>query len=96
MTTKINYKAKLSDHLTKTHSEKRFVVIDTDTNNVIDDNKGEGFRTEEKAVAHYELKAFGKTTKSKEKHDGKVQKFHTQKAIEKRTIELDEADIDEE
>lgn len=90
-----SYKAKVSEYLTKAHSEKRFVVIDTLTNEVIDDNKGEGFRTEDKAIVHYELKQFGKTNKSKDKHIGKVNKYLTQKASDKRKIEIDEDELDE-
>lgn len=57
---KKDYKAIVSVHLTKKNGEQRFVVVDTQTGDVIDNNKGEGFRTENKAIRHYELKEFGK------------------------------------
>ena len=54
------YKAIVSPHLTHQNGEKRFVVVSKETGEVLDNNKGEGFRTENKALTHFELKTYGK------------------------------------
>ena len=83
------YKAIVSEHLTKQNSQKRFVVVDKE-GKVLDNNKGEGFVTEEKAIAHYELKTFGKTEHQVKKHKGKTEKRYAEKAEQKHQIDLDE------
>lgn len=67
------YKAKVSEILTRKHSEKRWVITD-ESNNILDDNHGEGYTSANKAFTKYELKEFGETTKDKERRIGKKEK----------------------
>lgn len=83
---KKSYKAKLAEHLTHSAGEKRWVIINPETNEVLDDNKGDGYATESKAINHYEVKTFGKSHKAEERHAGKVEKFYSQKADSKHDI----------
>ena len=46
-----DFKAIVSDHLTKQHSEKRYVVVSKD-GDVLDTNDGQGFISENKAIAY--------------------------------------------
>lgn len=64
---KKSFKAVVSEHLTRKHSENRYVVVSVETGNVLEDNKGEGFTTESKAIHAYEVKHFTKTSKDLEK-----------------------------
>lgn len=50
-----DFKAIVSDHLTKQHSEKRYVVVSKD-GDVLDTNDGQGFISENKAIVAYSKK----------------------------------------
>lgn len=63
----MNFKAAVSEHLTKEHGEKRFVIVDKETNEVLDSNDGQGFTTENKAITQYSIKNGIPTRKEKEK-----------------------------
>ena len=52
-----------------------YVVVDAN-GDVLDNNKGEGFATESKAITRYELKTFGHTSKDEEKRLSKKIKRH--------------------
>lgn len=80
-----DYKAILSTHLTKEFGQEKYVVVDKD-GNVLDNNKGEGFNTEDKALYHYEIKTFGKTSRQKEKFLGKKEKEYSKKALTKHAL----------
>lgn len=69
------YKAIVSEVLTRQHGDKRYVVVDAN-GDVLDNNKGEGFATESKAITRYELKTFGHTSKDEEKRLSKKIKRH--------------------
>lgn len=50
-----DFKAIVSEHLTKQHSEKRFVVVGKN-GEVLDSNDGQGFISENKAIVAYSKK----------------------------------------
>lgn len=68
------YKAIVSETLTRAFSEKRYVIVDVKTHEVLDNNKGEGYRTADKALTKYELKKHGRIVNhakdiAKKRHD---------------------------
>lgn len=65
------YKAKVSTHLTHKSGEKRWVIVNSNTNEILDDNHGEGYSTESKAITKFEIKSFGSPKKIKEKINSK-------------------------
>lgn len=48
-----NIEIVLSEHLTRQHGENRFVIMEVETHKILENNKGEGFRSKNKAYAHY-------------------------------------------
>lgn len=85
-----NYKAVVSEHLTRQASETRYVVIDVDTREVLCDNEGRGFKTESKALTSYEYKSQGHTTKSQKKLDDKRRKADIEKKYQPHALTQEE------
>lgn len=61
-----DFKAILSEHLTREHSEKRYVIVDKE-GNVLDSNDNQGYLTENKAIVAYSNKKGIPTKKAIEK-----------------------------
>lgn len=66
-----DFKAIVSDHLTKQHSEKRYVVVSED-GDVLDTNDGQGFISENKAIVVYSKKHGIKLEKDLERVEDKA------------------------
>ena len=62
-----DFKAVVSDHLTKQHSEKRYVVVSK-----LDTNDGQGFISENKAIVAYSKKHGIKLEKDLERVEDKA------------------------
>lgn len=66
-----DFKAIISEHITKQHSEKRFVVVDKN-GDVLDSNDGEGYTSENKAIVAYSKKHGIKLEKDLERVEDKA------------------------
>lgn len=66
-----DFKAIVSEHLTKQHSEKRFVVV-AKNGDVLDTNDGEGYSSENKAIVTYSKKHGIKLEKDLERVEDKA------------------------
>lgn len=64
------YKAIVSEHLTRTHSETRYVIVDAE-GVVLDNNRDEGYRSKEQALTKYEIKTFGESHKAEERRQSR-------------------------
>lgn len=64
------YKAIISDQLSNFPSDIRWVIVDVDTGEVLDDAQGYGYRTSEKACTAYRFKSLSpeRQEKAKEKY----------------------------
>lgn len=85
-----DYKAKVSDHLTKSNSEKRYVVVDVETDEILDNNDGHGYKSENSALTSYELKHFGKTSSTDEKLKTKRRRADVKRKLEAHKPSLEE------